>query len=271
MFKPRLKWILGPLVILFIIWHVVLPSRTRIRLQQVVFATQAPLWNVVPNVEKIREFGVAESKRKTWWIHKVKELMRENVHLKLQLANAEQRCETAKQILGINGLPIGESFKCVTAHVIYRMQDTWSQFIVINRGAKDGIAIGQGVLCTEGIVGCITNVSQKTAMVMLVTHPDFRLLVRCNVQKELYVLCGLMNKKGWNSTWYAQLKNGIHYYLQQSEVKTVSVGNIFPDNIHVGTCVRVKEEHGQLVGTVQIGEYLKWLDEVGVLIPVDSL
>lgn len=271
MFKPRFKWVLGPLVILFVIWHVILPSRARVQLQQIVFATQAPLWNIAPNIEKIREFGVTESKHKSWWVHKVKELMRENVHLKLQLANAEQKYETAKQILGIHNLPIGESFKCVIARVIYRMQDTWSQFIVINRGTKDGIAIGQGVVCAEGIVGCVTNVSQKTATVMLITHPDFRLLVRCNEQKELYSLCGVMNKKGWNSTWYAQLENGIRYYFQQSEVKTVSVGNVFPDNIHIGTCVRVKEKDGQLVGMVQVGEYLKWLNEVGVLIPVDSL
>ena len=51
----------------------------------------------------------------------------------------------------------------------------WWKSVRLGKGSGDGLAVGQAVLCADGLVGRVSAVTTSTADVMLPTDPNFRL------------------------------------------------------------------------------------------------
>ena len=62
--------------------------------------------------------------------------------------------------------------KSVMAEILYDARDSFSRRIILNRGLKHGIALGQPVIDGQGVVGQITRVFPLTAEVTLLTDKD---------------------------------------------------------------------------------------------------
>lgn len=58
--------------------------------------------------------------------------------------------------------------------------DTWRQQVVIDRGSRDGVFVGQPVLDANGVMGQVVSVSPLTATVLLITDPSHALPVQVN-------------------------------------------------------------------------------------------
>ena len=166
-------------------------------------------------------------------------------------------------------MDVGEQFQCLPARVIYRSTEAWAQRLLINRGLNDGVREGQGVVCTQGVVGRIGKVTPKTAFVELVTSANFRLLVRLEGEAEPCLLQSKALKNGKCSSGKAILSLAPDTDEKKCPrtVETVAVGHQFPNRFYVGECVKIKQKGSQSVGAVRFGRYLDLLDEVGVLIP----
>ncbi|MET3106758.1 rod shape-determining protein MreC [Oxalobacteraceae bacterium GrIS 1.18] len=62
--------------------------------------------------------------------------------------------------------------KSVMAEILYDARDSFTRKIILNRGLKNGIALGQPVIDDQGVVGQITRVFPLTAEVTLLTDKD---------------------------------------------------------------------------------------------------
>jgi rod shape-determining protein MreC len=105
-------------------------------------------------------------------------LERENAELKQRLAaDAETRRdnEVLRRQLGLN---IASAYEQVGAEVVAFQPDSYRQFVTINKGKKDGINKGQGVMSEGSLIGVISEVQPSTAKVALVTDPEFRLTAK---------------------------------------------------------------------------------------------
>jgi len=70
------------------------------------------------------------------------------------------------------------AFKRVTASIIGSSPSNFDQRVEIDRGSIDGIRVGMPVINSAGLVGKITNVFPETAIVMLVTDPQYHVPVK---------------------------------------------------------------------------------------------
>ena len=212
---------------------------------------------------------VLQTFSKSELLHYARELMRENEALRRKLAENADKTDLAERILQLNAMDVGEQFQCLPARVLYRSIEAWAQRLLINRGSNDGVREGQGVVCTQGIVGRIGKVTPKTAFVELVTSANFRLLVRLEGEAEPCLLQSKALKSGKCSSGKALLSLAPDTDEKNfpRTVETVAVGHQFPDRFYVGECVKIKKKDNQAVGSVRFGRYLDLLDEVGVLIP----
>jgi rod shape-determining protein MreC len=70
------------------------------------------------------------------------------------------------------------AFKRVTASIIGSSPSNYDQRVEIDRGSVDGIRVGMPVINSAGLVGKITNVFPETAIVMLVTDPQYHVPVK---------------------------------------------------------------------------------------------
>jgi len=62
--------------------------------------------------------------------------------------------------------------KSILAEILYDARDNFTRRIILNRGLKHGVALGQPVIDDQGVVGQITRVFPLTAEVTLLTDKD---------------------------------------------------------------------------------------------------
>ncbi len=62
--------------------------------------------------------------------------------------------------------------KSLLAEILYDARDNFTRRIILNRGLKHGVALGQPVIDNQGVVGQITRVFPLTAEVTLLTDKD---------------------------------------------------------------------------------------------------
>ena len=63
----------------------------------------------------------------------------------------------------------------ISAAVISRKTGSWWRQIILNKGSKDGVEIGNIVIGTGGLLGRVKNTSLFTSSVTLVTSPESKL------------------------------------------------------------------------------------------------
>jgi len=103
----------------------------------------------------------------------------ENTTLKrtqlLQSLNVQQdaqlRFENA-QLRKLLATSASVQVKSVLAEILYDARDSFTRRIILNRGLRNGIALGQPVIDDAGVVGQITRVFPLTAEVTLLTDKD---------------------------------------------------------------------------------------------------
>lgn len=100
-------------------------------------------------------------------------LRKQNAELRNQiilLQEAQIENETLRRQLNFkSAVP---NFRLLSAEVIGRDPNNLSQYLIVDRGATDGVQQGMAVLTAEGLVGRISEVSADSAKVMLITDPS---------------------------------------------------------------------------------------------------
>jgi len=150
----------------------------------------------------------------------------------------------------------------VAARIIGRDPSPWFKTIIIDKGQGQGLAKGNPVLVSEGIVGQIIEVSQTSSRVLLIT--DRNSAVDALVQDTR--VRGIVKGDNENNCLFV-------YALRKDEVKPgemiVSSGldRVFPKGLKIGRVLEVTKVHSQLFLDISIETSVEFdkLEEVLVL------
>lgn len=135
----------------------------------------------------------------------------------------------------------------VTADVIARDTSGYLRWIIINRGARDGIRTGNPVISTLGLVGRAEDVAANTTWVRLIIDQSSAVNARLqNAQAEGTVL--------------GQLQGGLLMDLIPQEalveqgdmVLTSGLGGNFPAGIVIGQVISVQRQPAELFQQAQL-------------------
>jgi rod shape-determining protein MreC len=83
----------------------------------------------------------------------------------------------------------------VRAAVIGRAADHWWQHVTINRGSRNGIAVGHVATGPGGLVGRVVAVSPSTARVLLISDPTSRVGAKVSRSRTMGVVRGQSNNR----------------------------------------------------------------------------
>jgi rod shape-determining protein MreC len=78
-----------------------------------------------------------------------------------------------RELLKINQLTSKFQYKTVVAQVVGESPSNFQNTVEINVGTRQGLAVGMPVTDGAGLIGRITKVSPSTAVVLLLTDPEF--------------------------------------------------------------------------------------------------
>ncbi|MES2275090.1 MAG: rod shape-determining protein MreC [Bacteroidota bacterium] len=101
------------------------------------------------------------------------QLAKENAALRNQLKSSFYVDTLAKH--RVNDTVYKQQYEYTVAKVINNSVNKRNNYLTINRGSTQGIVIGQGVICGDGVVGVVVAVSDHLASVRSVLHKETKI------------------------------------------------------------------------------------------------
>lgn len=169
-----------------------------------------------------------------------KRLARENAMLKSLIADLPYIKITPYSI--INNAEFTDSvFRFKSARVINNSVDKQYNYITVNKGRKHGIKPDMGIVCSDGIVGVITHVSESYALGFSVLNKKWG--ASAKLKKS-----GTFGPLAWDGhdAAFANL-TGIPYHVELAvgdTVVTSSYSSVFPEGIMIGTVHSIEKPPG---------------------------
>jgi rod shape-determining protein MreC len=135
-----------------------------------------------------------------------------------------------------NLLPQDSAFKILPAKIVSKSVDKINNYLIINKGKKDGVIENMGVVNFRGVVGIVQTVSENYSVALSLLSADLN--ISGKFKKNNY-LCsvfwnGLSAKKGsaQNIPEHCQAAVG-------DTIITSGFSSIFPENIMIGVVKKV--------------------------------
>jgi cell shape-determining protein MreC len=95
----------------------------------------------------------------------------------VSIAN-EAQVREYQELLAMDKLPTIAGIPSVTAQVVSRPSSNFELTVEINQGSRVGIKVGMPVVTAAGLVGRITQVTERRSIVRLLTDPELNVAVK---------------------------------------------------------------------------------------------
>ena len=136
----------------------------------------------------------------------------------------------------------------INASVISRQTGSWWRILILNKGSRDGVEIGDVVVGPGGLLGVIDNISFLTSSVKLITSTDSNL----GVWTQRENIHGLLIGQGNDSPL-------LTFYLKEIDVKvgdfvfSSPASTLLPPNLPIGIIETIdKESSTSVIATVKL-------------------
>ncbi|MCC6752738.1 MAG: rod shape-determining protein MreC [Saprospiraceae bacterium] len=190
-------------------------------------------------------------------------LAEENARLLEKIMNGMERENINEDSLHLPVLP--GPYKVLSARVINNALDRRNNMITLDRGGQDGIAPGMGVITASGIVGIVTDTSQRYSLVMSLLHSNTAISARLSRS-------GFFGPLVWEGHDPAILRlKAIQKYADVRMGDTVVTSGysvVFPKNLTIGTVSMHRVSPGSFTYDidVRLSQPMTKLDQVYVII-----
>jgi len=104
-------------------------------------------------------------------------------------------------------------------------------YISINKGSKNGVSVGDGIISPEGVVGVVTKTSEHFSNVISILNTD--LFISAKIKRDNYF--GSINWDGNNYRFVKLKEIPFHVQLEKGDtIVTSGYSQIFPPDIPIG-------------------------------------
>jgi len=177
------------------------------------------------------------------------DLIEENERLREQLLVSQRELQLMESLVSENNrlLDLNESSRVIAgevmpAEIINTSPDPYSKRVLINKGANQGVYVGQAVLDANGLMGQVMEVLPFTSWVLLITDSHHVTPVQVNRNGERALARG-------SRTTSAELE--LEFVTQTQDMLpgdllvSSGMGQIYPKNYPVAEITSVRTDPGQ--------------------------
>ena len=172
----------------------------------------------------------------------------ENAKLKQDLAQYEQtkldyselalENERLRAMLNYAG-SLGD-YSYVTARVIGRSNGIWFDIITLNAGRKQGVELGQPVICGDGLVGKVTDLGANWCKVTAVIDSTMTVAVMVERTRDNCMVRGVFSPtNSYSDLELYYLPTDLTDLVPGDVIITSGIGGVYPKGIRVGTVEEV--------------------------------
>lgn len=165
------------------------------------------------------------------------ELKQKNKELEESLRELEITKNENERLTELLGLTEKYSnYTTIPAYVINRDMNNYSNMIVIDVGAKDGIKENMVVIADKGLVGHVVSVSDTTAKVQTIIDPSSTVSSTLTTTRDNIIVRGSIEGESRLKGTYIQPDVLI---AEGDSIETSGIGGIYPKGIHIGAVKQV--------------------------------
>lgn len=168
----------------------------------------------------VRPFQYGPSQEEQLTNAKISELKQQVVELQVQNEKLKDLVDYVQ----------GQERPSVVAPIVGRTADHWWKQVTLGRGSKDGVAVGNVVMGTGGLVGRIISVTPNTSRVLLISDPTSK--VGVSISRTRYM--GAMRGDGSDRA-VMKFFDKVPEVRKGDVVTTSPVTNLFPSGLPIGT------------------------------------
>lgn len=199
-------------------------------------------------VQRYKVVGAAKNVQTIFWRsgEKVREfftLGKENVRLQQENIRLMEELETLKEAADGREIIVSKdaAYTYVPATIIKNSTNKQHNYIVLDRGSRDGIKPGMGVVTGEGVVGVVNSVTPGFSYV--ISFLNTSQVVSAKLMKNGYF--GPMKWEGGATSRAVISEIPLHCDAQPGDtISTSGFSSLYPADIPLGTVVDSKETSG---------------------------
>jgi len=197
--------------------------------------------------------------RVSFWIDDVfvsrTDLLEENDGLRAELLVAQRELQLLEslasennRLLALNQATQGINGDVLAAEIINISPDPYSKRVLINKGAREGVFVGQALLDANGLMGQVEEVLPFTSWVLLITDSHHVTPVEVNRNGERALARG-------SRTTATELE--LEFVTQTQDMKagdrlvSSGMGQVYPKNYPVAEIISVFADPGQDFATIK--------------------
>jgi rod shape-determining protein MreC len=162
----------------------------------------------------------------------------EVLRLKARVNELERENQELKQLLGYRD---EKGIQYIPARVVFRSPDRWTNRVVINRGAKDGVLPKMPIITDQGLIGRVESVTDDMADIQLLTDAGKGPGIGATIQNGQDEITGII--EGYDETRKCLIMNKIPAGAKPKKgeiVVTSRLSDVFTGGILIGTVEEVK-------------------------------
>ncbi len=169
-----------------------------------------------------------------------------------QLLEAQREINELKEHLQMKE-SLGK-FEMVMANVIVRDADTWDNQFTIDLGKGDGMEKDMIVLSSRGVVGKISEVSQFTSKVKLLTSEDRQnnVAVKVSISGSESSEGVLQSYDASRGVFVIHVFDNNHNIKEEMQVVTSGKGGVYPSGLLIGTINTIEELSNSIGKTIYV-------------------
>jgi len=165
----------------------------------------------------------------------------------VQLLELKHLKEENKRLRALLNSPVHSDQRKLVAEIITVNSDPYSLQVVINKGALDGLYIGQPVLNEQGVVGQIVDVSATYSRVLLISDVTHGIPVRVQRNDIRAIANGSGELNSLNLPYMPHSTD-----VQVGDILVTSgLGGVFPEGYPVATVTEFSYQIGQPYAQVE--------------------
>lgn len=190
-----------------------------------------------------------------------KELLRQQLLMSERLQRFEHLRQENERLRALLGSPAYQDSRKMVVEVMEVASEPSHHYVVLNRGSRSGVFVGQPVVDAQGVVGQVVQVSEMTSRVLLLSDVSHGLPVRITRNDVRLVANGT-----------GELDEiELRHVAKSTDIRvgdllvTSGLGNRFPEGYPVARVVEVFTEDGQSYARVT-AQPLAALDRIRYLL-----
>ena len=184
------------------------------------------------------------------------------VALQGQLAEIKAENERLRRLVSF---ATSSGYRTIAARVIGRDVDSWFNQVVVDRGARDGLAPNLVVVTDQGIVGRVLRVTSRTATVLLLTDPESGVGAMVQRSRDTGVVTGVAGSSNLLLKFFSREAD----VAPGDVIISSGLNSSFPKGMVIGEVVKVGRSDYGLVKFAEVKPAVNFdrLEEVLILFP----